>query len=88
MTSPRSPPGAARGEHVVDPATGRPPQGVLSVTVVGPDLATADACTTAAFALGADGRAWRPGCPAGSGACRILAPGGLVLTPAFDALRA
>ena len=27
----------ARGEHVVDPHTGRSPSGVLSVTVVGPD---------------------------------------------------
>jgi thiamine biosynthesis lipoprotein len=44
----------ARGEHVVDPHTGRPPAGVMSVTVVGPDLATADAYATAAFAMGAD----------------------------------
>jgi FAD:protein FMN transferase len=42
----------ARGEHVIDPHTGRPPRGVLSVTVVGPDLATADAYATAAFAMG------------------------------------
>ena len=32
--------------------------GLLSVTVVGPDLATADAYATAAFAMGADGPAW------------------------------
>jgi FAD:protein FMN transferase len=44
----------ARGDHVVDPHTGRPPAGVLSVTVVGPDLATADAYATAAFAMGAN----------------------------------
>ena len=43
----------ARGEHVVDPHTGRPPRGVLSVTITGPDLATADAYATAAFAMGA-----------------------------------
>jgi thiamine biosynthesis lipoprotein len=42
----------ARGDHVVDPHTGRPPTGVLSVTVVGPELATADAYATAAFAMG------------------------------------
>jgi FAD:protein FMN transferase len=48
----------ARGEHVLDPHTGRPPAGVLSVTVVGPDLATADAYATAAFAMGAAGPAW------------------------------
>jgi thiamine biosynthesis lipoprotein len=42
----------ARGEHVLDPHTRRPPEGVLSVTVVGPELATADAYATAAFAMG------------------------------------
>jgi FAD:protein FMN transferase len=47
-----------RGEHILDPRTGRPPRGVLSVTVVGPDLGTADAYATAAFALGAAGAAW------------------------------
>jgi thiamine biosynthesis lipoprotein len=47
-----------RGAHIVDPHTGAPPAGLLSVTVVGPDLATADAYATAAFAMGADGPAW------------------------------
>ena len=46
------------GEHVFDPHTHRPPEGVLSVTVTGPDLATADAYATAAFAMGLDGPAW------------------------------
>jgi FAD:protein FMN transferase len=44
----------ARGDHVVDPFTGRPSAGILSVTVVGADLATADAYATAAFAMGAE----------------------------------
>ena len=44
----------ARGEHVFDPHTRRPPSGILSVTIVGPDLATADAYATAAFAMGAE----------------------------------
>jgi thiamine biosynthesis lipoprotein len=49
----------ARGDHVLDPHTRRPPGGVLSVTVVGRDLATADAYATAAFAMGgAAGPAW------------------------------
>jgi thiamine biosynthesis lipoprotein len=48
----------ARGDHVLDPHTGRPPRGVLSVTVVGPDLATADAYATAAFAMGTAGPHW------------------------------
>jgi thiamine biosynthesis lipoprotein len=44
--------------HILDPHTGRPPAGLLSVTVVGPDLGTADAYATAAFAMGADGPNW------------------------------
>src|SRR4051812_3262714 len=47
-----------RGEHILDPHTGRAPRGLLSVTIVGPDLATADAYATATFAMGADGPAW------------------------------
>ncbi len=47
-----------RGAHIVDPHTGRRPTGLLSVTVIGPELATADAYATAAFAMGADGPAW------------------------------
>src|SRR3954468_14973602 len=47
-----------RGAHVLDPHTGRPPTGLLSVTVVGPDLALADAYATAAFAMGAGGPEW------------------------------
>jgi FAD:protein FMN transferase len=41
-----------RGEHILDPRTERPPSGVQSVTVVGPDLGTADAYATAAFVAG------------------------------------
>jgi thiamine biosynthesis lipoprotein len=44
----------ARGEHILDPHTGRPPRGILSVTIVGRELATADAYATAAFAMGPD----------------------------------
>jgi thiamine biosynthesis lipoprotein len=47
-----------RGEHIVDPMDGRPPTGVLSVTIIGPDLGTADAYATAAFAMGQRGPAW------------------------------
>ena len=50
--------GYERGEHILDPHTGSPPVGLLSVTVAGPDLAAADAYATAAFAMGADGPAW------------------------------
>lgn len=47
-----------RGEHVIDPHTGRPPTGVLSVTITGPVLAVADAYATAAFAMGESGPRW------------------------------
>ena len=50
-----------RGDHIHDPHTGRPPSGVLAVTVIGPDLATADAFATAAYAMGIDGPAWTAG---------------------------
>jgi thiamine biosynthesis lipoprotein len=43
---------------VLDPHTHRPPTGVLSVTITGPELATADAYATAAFAMGAAGIHW------------------------------
>jgi thiamine biosynthesis lipoprotein len=53
-----------RGAHVIDPHTGLRPSGLLSATIVGPDLAVADAYATATFAMGESGPAWsatRPG---------------------------
>ena len=50
--------GYERPGHIVDPHRGRPPEGILSITVVGPRLATADAYATAAFAMGARGLDW------------------------------
>jgi thiamine biosynthesis lipoprotein len=47
-----------RGPHIIDPHTGGPPNDVLSVTIVGPDLGTADAYATAAYAMGKAGPAW------------------------------
>lgn len=47
-----------RPDHILDARTGRPPVGLLSVTIVGPDLAIADAYATTAFAMGAEGPAW------------------------------
>jgi thiamine biosynthesis lipoprotein len=76
-----------RGDHVVDPRTRRPARGSLAVTIVGPDLATADACATAAFAMGERGPAWT-GRLRGYEALTIM-PGDRVLcTPGFDRLRA
>jgi thiamine biosynthesis lipoprotein len=73
----------ARGGHVLDPHTRRPPTGVLSVTVTGPDLATADAYATAAFAMGATGAvAWMTELR-GYEALTILADGRMLSTPGF-----
>jgi thiamine biosynthesis lipoprotein len=72
----------ARGEHVVDPHTGRPPAGVLSVTIVGPELATADAYATAAFAMGEAGPEWTASLGLYE-AMTILAHGRVLLTPDF-----
>ena len=75
----------ARGAHVFDPHTHKPPAGILSVTITGPDLATADAYATAAFAMGADramhwtARLW------GYEAMTILADGRVLSTPGFGA---
>jgi FAD:protein FMN transferase len=49
---------AHRGEHVVDARDGSLPQGVASVTVVGPSLTWADINATAAYALGQRAAAW------------------------------
>lgn len=49
---------AARGRHITDPATGRPASGLLSATVIGPELTWADAYATAAFSLGVRAAGW------------------------------
>ena len=76
-----------RGAHIVDPRTGRPPRGVLSVTIAGPDLGPADAYATAAFAMGADGPAWTATL-AGHAALTILAGGRVLSTRGMATLRA
>jgi thiamine biosynthesis lipoprotein len=43
---------AERGAHIVNPRAGKPAAGLASLTVTGPSLALADACATAAFAMG------------------------------------
>lgn len=50
--------GYERGDHVIDPRSGRAASGLASVTVVASTLAEADGCATAALALGPDGMAW------------------------------
>jgi thiamine biosynthesis lipoprotein len=73
-----------RGDHVLDPRTGEAPSGVLSVTVVGPDLGRADAYSTAAFALGAGGPRWTIGIEPYE-AMTILADDRVLRTPGFPA---
>jgi FAD:protein FMN transferase len=73
-----------RGEHVLDPRTGAPPRGVASVTVLGPELALADAYSTAAFALGLDGPRWTLGLD-GYEAMTILEGDQVLFTPGFPA---
>jgi thiamine biosynthesis lipoprotein len=74
-----------RGEHILDPTTDRPSQGVVSVTVVGPDLAIADAYSTAAFAMGAAGPDWTLGLH-GYEAMTIRADDVVLSTPGFPAV--
>ena len=76
-----------RGDHVVDPRTGAPALGLASVTVVGPDLAVADAYATAAIALGpADGMRWLA-TRAGYEGMGITDDRAVVLTPGFGRYR-
>jgi thiamine biosynthesis lipoprotein len=73
----------ARGEHVLDPHTGEPPPaGLASVTIVGEELATADAYATAAFAMGPAAVAFTAQI-APFEALTIFADGSAIATPGF-----
>ncbi len=76
-----------RGAHILDPHTGRPPAGLLSVTIVGPDLARADAYATAAFAMGAGGPAWTATLTGYDALC-ITSDRRVLTTPGFSRHRA
>ena len=76
-----------RGAHIVDPRTGRAAEGLLSVTVIGRDLATTDAYATAAFAMGADGPAWTATL-AGFDAMCVTSDHRVLSTPGFARHRA
>ena len=71
-----------RGRHVLNPHTSRPPRGVLSVTITGPKLGTADAYATAAFAMGAAGPHWTARLR-GYEAMTVLADERVLSTPGF-----
>ena len=75
-----------RGGHVLDARTGLAPAGVLSVTVTGPELGTADAYATAAYSLGSAAPAWTRTLPErGYEALTILSGGEVLSTPGFPA---
>lgn len=76
-----------RGQHIVDPHTGRPPQGLTSLTVVGPSLTWADAYATAGFAMGLEGLGWVAGHP-GYGAYGITEDDRVLWTAELDGLLA
>jgi thiamine biosynthesis lipoprotein len=71
-----------RGAHIVDATTGAAASGVASVTVCGPDLGLADAYSTAAFALGADGPSWLARID-GYESYTVFADGSVVATAGF-----
>jgi FAD:protein FMN transferase len=73
-----------RGEHIVDPRSGRPAVALRSLTVVGPRLAFVDAYATAAFVMGLDGLAWVAGHPDHE-AMAITADDRIVRTAGMDA---
>jgi thiamine biosynthesis lipoprotein len=43
-----------RYHHIIDPATGEPTEGLLSVTIIGPDATMTDGLSTTVFVLGAE----------------------------------
>jgi len=76
-----------RGDHVLDPRTGLPATGLASVTVVGPDLAIADAYATAAVVLGPDvGIHWLT-TRVGYEGMAITDDQAVLVTPGFDRYR-
>jgi thiamine biosynthesis lipoprotein len=76
-----------RGDHVLNPRTGLPAAGLASVTVIGPDLAIADAYATAAVVLGPDvGIRWLT-TRVGYEAMAITDDQAVLLTPGFDRYR-
>ena len=79
--------GYERGSHIADPHTGRAPDGLLSVTVVGPSLSQADAYATAAYAMGPAGLAWIASLPGHAG-CMVTVERRLLWTSGFARYKA
>jgi thiamine biosynthesis lipoprotein len=76
---------AERGAHVTNPHTGRAALDLASVTVVGRDLADADAFATAALAMGFDAPKWLDDLDGYAGLC-VDASGCARATADFPAL--
>lgn len=72
-----------RGAHIVDPRDGLATTELASVTVIGPDLAEADAYATTIYVMGVDGLAWLAGRSGYSG-CIITRDQQLLSTDDFD----
>ena len=72
-----------RGNHIVDPRTGRPANEVRSATVVGPDLTRVDVYATTLFVTGLDGLALLLDQP-GYDAFLITHNNECISTPGFD----
>jgi FAD:protein FMN transferase len=75
-----------RGQHIIDPRSGRPAASLASVTVVGPDLTLADAYATAVFVMGIDGVRWLAEHD-GYGAFAVTPDGMTYSTSIFDQYR-
>jgi FAD:protein FMN transferase len=73
---------AARGSHIVNPATLAPATDLLSATVIGPSLTWADVFATAAFVRGPAAQAWVSTLPRHAGILVDL--DGRVLTTSGD----
>jgi FAD:protein FMN transferase len=76
-----------RGAHIHDPVGDGTPSGLLSVTIVGPDVATADAYATAAFAMGPGRAAQFVSGLDGYDAVLIREDDTVITTPGIDQLR-
>ncbi len=74
-----------RGAHIYDPHTGAVPRGLVSITVIGPDVLEADRFATAAFAMGKKGIEFIAR-KAGFEAYAIDEGGIATMTSGFDAL--
>jgi thiamine biosynthesis lipoprotein len=70
---------AERGTHIVNPYTGRPAEGIASVTVVGPSLTRVDVFATAAVAMGPAALDWLQSLP-GHEALVVTSDGGMCAT--------